>query len=142
MLTSKEQPATEKIPSRAHALWIDIGHGKHPASKQGGNLVGVDLVVLGFPAVNGFHVQSMAEHESDSFPAAQISDPVPGEDTLHRHRDILPVWGDGSEQSIGTCAVVPVQENLAGLVLDADIHRSCMQVYAAVVLMLSCVESH
>ena len=142
VLASQVQSAAEKIPGGAHALRIDIGHGKHPASKQGGNLVRVDLVVLGFPAVDGFHVQSMAEHESDSFPAAQIRDPVPGEDTLHGHHEIFTILVNGSEQSIGTCAVVPVQENLAGLVLDADIHRSCVQVYAAVVLMLSCVESH
>jgi len=109
MLTSKEQPAPEKIPSGAHALRIHVGYGKHPATKKGCNLLGVDLVVLGFPAVNGFHVQSVAEHEGDPFPAAQISDPVPGEDALHRQRDILPVWTDGSEQSIGIRPIVPVQ---------------------------------
>jgi len=102
----------------------------------------VDLVVLGLAAVDGFHVQSMAEHEVDPFPAAQIGDPVPGEDALHGHHEIFPVWGDRSQQSIGICPVVPVQENLACLVHDAEEHRSCVQVDAAVELMLMRVESH
>ncbi len=55
---------------------------------------------------------------------------------------ISPVWGDGSQESIGICAVVPVQENFIGLVHDAEEHRSCMQIDAAVELMLMRVESH
>jgi hypothetical protein len=68
--------------------------------------------------------------------------PVPGGHTLHGHHEIFAIWDDGSQERIGICAVVPVQENLAGLVHDADIHRSCVQVDAAVELMLSCVEFH
>ena len=63
--------------------------------------MGVDFVILGFPVMDGFHVQSVAEHKGDPFPAAQIGDPVPGKDTLHRHRDIFSVRGDRSQQSIG-----------------------------------------
>lgn len=48
----------------------------------------------------------------------------------------------GSDQNFRIRAEVPVQENLAGLIHDADIHRSCMQVDATVELVLSCVESH
>lgn len=33
MLASKVQPTTKQVPGRAHALRIDIGHGKHPASQ-------------------------------------------------------------------------------------------------------------
>jgi hypothetical protein len=142
MLTSKVQPATQQIPRRAHALRIHVGHGKHPTTKKGCDLLRVDLVIFGFTAVDGFHIQGVAEYESDPLPAAQIGDPIPGEDTLHRHRDILAVWGDGFQESIGICPVVPVQEYFTGLVHDAEEHRSCMQVDAAVVLMVSCVESY
>jgi len=41
--------------------------------------------------VDGFHIQGVAEREDDPFPAAQIGDQIPGEDALHRHRDILAV---------------------------------------------------
>jgi hypothetical protein len=50
--------------------------------------LGVDLIVLGFPAVDGFHVQGVAEHEGNPFTVAQIGNPIPGEDALHRHRDM------------------------------------------------------
>jgi len=128
--------------SEAHALRVHAGHGKHAAAKKGCNLLRVDFVVLGFPAVDGFHVQGVAEHEGGPFPTAQIGDPVPGEDTLHRHRDILSEWGDRFQKCIGTRLVVPVQENLTRLVHDAEEHRSCVQVDAAVELMLMRVESH
>jgi hypothetical protein len=92
--------------------------------------------------VDGFHVQSVAEYKSYAFPVAQIGDPVPGENSFHCHHKIFAVWVDGYEQSIGSCAEVPVQQDFAGLIHDADEHRSCVQVDAAVVLMLSRVESH
>jgi len=84
-------------PESTHTLRIHVGHGKHFATKKGCNLLRVDLVVLGLPAVDGFHVQGVAEHEGDALSAAQIGDPIPGEDTLHCHRDIFVVWVDGSE---------------------------------------------
>ncbi len=47
------------------------------------------------------HVQCVAEHESDPFPAAQIGDPIPGEDALRHHDEIVLVGSYGSQKSIG-----------------------------------------
>ncbi len=44
----------------------------------------VDAIVLGFAAVDGFHVEGMAEHKVDALASAQIGEPLPGEDALDR----------------------------------------------------------
>ena len=55
-----------------------------------------------------------------------IGDPAPGEDALYRHNDILPVRGDGSQERIGICAIVPVHENLSGMIHDAEEYQPCV----------------
>lgn len=76
--------------------------------------------------MDGFHLQSVADYESDPLPAAQIGDPVAGEDSLHRHDEVFLVGGYGSQESIGIRMVVPVQEKFTGMIYDAEKHRSCV----------------
>jgi len=71
--------SSEQIPGGSHTGRIGIRHGDHPSSEQDGNLVGVDLVVFGFAAVNGFHVEGMAQDKGNAVVFAEISDPVPCE---------------------------------------------------------------
>jgi hypothetical protein len=47
-----------------------------------------------------------------------------------------------SEENLGICAEVAVQDRVALPVKNADVKRSCVQVDPAVVLVLSGVESH
>jgi len=44
---------------------MNVGHGKHAATKKGCNFGRADLIILGFSAVDRFHVQGMAEYESE-----------------------------------------------------------------------------
>lgn len=44
--------------------------------------MGVESVVLGFTAVDSLHIEGVTEDEVDAFLAAEISEPVPAEDTL------------------------------------------------------------
>ena len=44
---------------------MNVGHGKHAATKKGCDFGRADLIILGFPAVDRFHVQGMAEYEID-----------------------------------------------------------------------------
>jgi hypothetical protein len=53
-----------------------------PPPEEPGDLAGVDLVVLGLAAMNGLHVQGMAQDESDAFAPAEIGDPIPGKHAL------------------------------------------------------------
>jgi len=106
-------------------------------------LWGVDPIVLGFAAVNGLHVEGMAEDERDVLPGAEIGEPVPAEDALGGDDQVVAVGLDGLEEEIGIAAQVAVQELLAALVVeDAEVHRSSVQVDAAVVSMTAGVETH
>ena len=109
-------PPGQQVPGGAHALGVGVGHGQHPSAQKRSDLLGIDLVVLGLAAVDGFHIQRVAQHEGDPFPATHISDPVPGEDAFHRHDDVGPVRGDGFQESIRFSGQVLVQEDLSALV--------------------------
>lgn len=53
-----------QIPRGPHLLRADdVGHGDQPSSRQGGDLLGVDLVVLALAAVDGPHVERMPEEK-------------------------------------------------------------------------------
>ncbi len=67
------QASSKQIPGGAHLRRIDVGFGERAAAEQGGDLHGIDLVVLGFAAVDGLHVEGVAEHEVDAFVAAYVS---------------------------------------------------------------------
>ena len=104
--------------------------------------MGVDAIVLGLAAVDGFHVQRVAEHEGDPLAGAEIGEPVPGEDAFHRDDQVLTVGLDGPQEDPRIAANVLVKEDLPSLVENAQIHGSGVQVDAAVVLVLPGVESH
>ena len=70
------------------AAGIDVGLRQHAAAQQHGDLVRVDLVVLGLAAVDGLHRERVAEHERDAFGGADVGEPVPGEHALGRDDQI------------------------------------------------------
>ena len=84
----------------------------------------------------------MPEDKGDLLASAEVGEPVPGKDALHRHHEIVPVRRDDAEKRFGARAHVSVDDHGAALVQDADIHRAGVQVDSARVTMLSCVESH
>ena len=56
----------QQIARGAHLGGIDIGLREHPAAQQPGDLVRVDLVVLGLAPVDRAHVQRVPQHEGDA----------------------------------------------------------------------------
>ena len=67
----------ERIPFR-----IDIGLRDHATPQQRGNLVSIDLVILGLAPVNRLHVERVTQNESNSLAGAQIGQPVPRENAF------------------------------------------------------------
>ena len=104
--------------------------------------MGVDPVVLGLRAVDGSHVQGVSEHEGDALARAQVGQPVPGEDALDGHDEVVSVRRDGSQEAFWVAGQIAVQQHLALRVEDADVHRSRVQIDPAVVLVALGVESH
>jgi hypothetical protein len=88
-LAHQGQSATEEISSGAHLGRVDVRLWKHPTPKQGRDLESIDAVALRLATVNRLHVESVTEDEIDAFPCAEVGEPVPGEDALHRHHQAL-----------------------------------------------------
>ena len=92
--------AAEQVARFAHALGVDVGEGEVAAAQQAGDLAGVDAVVLGLAAVDGLHVEGVADEEGDVCSAAEVGEPVPGEHALDADDDVAE-GGEGSEKASG-----------------------------------------
>src|SRR5207249_4411742 len=106
------------------------------------DLAGIDAVVLGLAAVDGLHVQGMAEHEGDFVILAQIGQPVPGEHALAADDQALAKWLDGVEKGCGPGRQIAFVDGLALLVEDVGEHASCVQIDAAIECVLGVVKAH
>jgi hypothetical protein len=92
--------------------------------------------------VDGLHVKGVTKDEWNTLLSAQIGEPIPGEDALHSHCDIFSVRGDGLEKEVRVSGHVSVQNDLAVLVQDAQVHGPGVQIDSTVVSVLLGVESH
>jgi hypothetical protein len=134
-------PTPEQVTGRPHGGGIDVGLREHPPAEQHGNLVGVDLIVFGLAAMDGFHIQRVPEDKRDAFLRIQVREPVPGEDAFDGHDHRFSIGRDGLEKRLRTGFHVPVQHDLAILVQDTDVHAAGVEIDTAVKLVLGGVES-
>jgi hypothetical protein len=74
--------------------------------------------------------------------AQRSASQVPGEDALDADDQVLPVGCDRAEEGPRVTADVLIEEDLAGLVEDAEIHGAGVQVNPTVVFVLAGVGSH
>jgi hypothetical protein len=84
----------------------------------------------------------MTEDEGDVLPSTQVCEPVPTEHTLSTYDDVFSIRLDGFEEGVWLCRQVAVQQDLATLVEDADVHGPGVEIDTAVELMLFRIESH
>jgi hypothetical protein len=83
-------PPTEEVAGGPHPFRIGVRLGQHAAAEEHGDFFRIDLVVLGFPSMNGLHVEGVAENEGNVVLGTQIGQPVPGEHALDAHDQVLP----------------------------------------------------
>ena len=88
-MVRQRHPAPEQITSSAHLGGRDIGWWEHPAAPELGNLLGIDLVVCGLPAMDGLHREGMTEAARDALVGTPVSELVPGEQALDGHDETL-----------------------------------------------------
>jgi hypothetical protein len=134
--------ATQEITGGAHLGGIDIRLREHTATEQGGNLLGIDFVIFGLTPMYGFHVEGVSEDKRDTCIGAQVGEPVPGEHTFDGDDDTVSIGCNGFEKGFRICLHVTVKQRLTGLVEDADVHGTGMQVDTAVKWVLRGVKSH
>jgi len=134
--------ATHQVPRGPHLLRVDVGHGDQASPQQSGDLLGVDLVVLAFAAMDGPHIQSVPEDEGDVFLGAEIDQPAPGEHALGADYQVFPIGGDGFEEGFRLGLDVAMEQDVAFLAEDAQVHFVGVQVDSTVMLVLFGVQSH
>ena len=81
-LTHERHAAPEQISGGTHLSRIPRGLWQHATAEQHGDLMSVDRIVFGFAAMDGLHVQRMAEDKRNPFLGTQVSEPVPGEESI------------------------------------------------------------
>src|SRR5262249_11259464 len=101
-----------------------------------------DPVVLGLAAMDGLHIEGVAEDEREAFPRTQVGDPIPSKDTFDRHHEVLPVRGDHVQQVFRRGRAIAMNEDLTVRVQDADVHPSGMQIDPTVASVLLGIEPH
>jgi hypothetical protein len=92
--------------------------------------------------MNGFHIEGVTEDEGDVLLCAEISDPVPGEDTFNGHNDIFSVSFDGFKKDFWICSDISLKRDTPFLVDDTEVHGLCMKIDSAVILVLFGIEIH
>jgi len=73
---------------------------------------------------------------------AESGDPVPGEHAFAADDESIAIGREGMEEGIGLGGEVLVEKDGAGVVADAEVHRSRMEIDAAVESVGLDVETH
>ena len=81
----QRHPAPERVPRRAHDSSIDIDLRPHAATQEHSDFLGIDFVVSGYTAVDGFHRACVPEDKREPFAGVGIGEPIPREESI-RHR--------------------------------------------------------
>ncbi len=76
--------------------------------------------------MDGFHVEGMTEDKRDVFIGAEVSQPIPGEDTLDGYDQAVMVGGNGLEKGFRSGFHIAVHENFAIVAQDTDVHGTGM----------------
>ena len=113
--------SAEQVACLTHALGIGIGEGEHAAAQDQGDLVGVDAVVLGFTAMDELHVEGVAQDEWDVFLLAAVGEPAPGKHALDADNNTVAELSDGFQEGLGVARDVAVEDDVTGLVEDAQV---------------------
>jgi hypothetical protein len=133
--------SAQQVAGGAHLGGVDRGLGEHPAAPQHGDFVGVDLVVFGFAAMDGLHVQGMTKDKRDTVVSTEVSQPVPGQQACGREDDLIAGGSDGLAQRLRGGWHVPVPPRFPGLVEDAQGHGAGVEIDPTIKRVLLGVES-
>jgi len=124
--------ATQQIARSAPLGRRDRGLREHPAAPQHGDFLGVDRVVCGLAAMEGLPGESVPEDKRDPMFRAEISPPGPRNHACGRQDHLLAVCGDGLEKRLWGGCHGTVQQRCTGLVEDAYVQSTGVEIDPAV----------
>jgi hypothetical protein len=132
----------QEVTGGAHLRRRDVCLWQHTPTQQGGNLLGIDLVVLGFPAVDSLHGEGMPQHKGNPLWRPEVGQPVPGEDAFDGHNHAVTIGRNGLEKRFRSGLHGAGHQDCPVMGHDTDIHAPGMQVDTAVKWVLLGVASH
>jgi hypothetical protein len=112
--------AASEVASRAPGSGLDIGWREQAPAEQDGHLLGIELIVLGFAAMHGFHRAGMAQAKGQALWRPESGQPVPGQQTLDGHDKPRSLRGNGLEQGCRSGLQVAVQQDCSRVIHEAD----------------------
>src|SRR5262245_32023902 len=92
--------------------------------------------------MDGFHGEGVTQDKGTTLCSTQVSQPVPGEDTLDRHHEALTIGRHGLEAGFRCGFQVAVHQDFPVTVHETDVHAPGRQVNTAVNLVWVGVEAH
>ena len=132
----------QEVTGGPHLGRIDLGFREHATAQQSGNLVGIELVIFGLAAMDGFHVEGVSKDKGDGLFSTEIGEPLPGEHALDCDDEALTGGSNGLEARFRSGIHIAVQQDLTIMAQDADVHGTGMQVDPTVKLVVVDVETH
>ena len=93
----------------------DRGLREHAATEQSGNLVRINLVIFGLPAMDGFHGEGMTEDTGDACVGTEVGEPVPGEQACDGDDETLSIRSNDVQEGIRVGFHVTVHQALTAL---------------------------
>src|SRR6476660_4002709 len=88
------------------------------------------------------HVQGVPQDKSNVVLGTQVRQPVPGKHALDGNDQPVAIRSDRIKKDLGIGRIIAMQERLTARVENAQIHRSGVQIDAAVESVLLLVEAH
>ena len=79
----------ESVAGRPQLRRIDIRLREHTATKQHGNLVGIQLIVLGFAAMNRLPRERVAQDKGNLLLGTEVRQPLPREHTFDADDEVF-----------------------------------------------------
>ena len=92
--------------------------------------------------MNELQVQDVSDEEGDLLQGAAIGNPVPGKHAFGGEDDVLAEGSESVEQRFGPGGQVFVADDIAELIENAEVKRSCVQADASVEFVLFGVVAH
>jgi hypothetical protein len=133
--------ASEQIPSGAPRRGIARGLREHAATQEHGDVLGSNVVVVGFAPRDGFHGEGLPEDEGKALPRAPVRKPRPREDPFERDDNVVTIGCDDLQEGLRACLKILVPPDLPSLVQEADVHRPGVEIDPTVRLMWFGIES-
>ena len=134
--------ATEQVTRFSHAGRINVGLRENSASQSWRNLFSVDAIFPGLSSVDRFHERSVAEDECDVLLVAEIGEPIPAEGGFAGDNESITIGSPGEFEFINTAGEFTEQEFGSGVVEDAEVRCSGMEINVSVACMCILEKSH